>query len=67
MNSALPEGCNAVYEIVIDGLGFEAVNSAMRAGLHAACQMPGLLQVTAGNYGGKLGKHHFRLRDLLPA
>lgn len=65
VKSELPEGCGAVYEIVIDGLSFEAVQSAMRAGLHAACQTPGLLQVTAGNYGGKLGKHHLHLRDLL--
>ena len=65
VNSALPEGCNAVYEIVIDGLSFAAVQQAMRTGLHAACLQPGLIQVTAGNYGGKLGKHHLQLRDLL--
>lgn len=61
----LPKGCNAVYEIVIDGLSFEAVQSAMRRGLHAAAASAGVLRITAGNYGGKLGKHHFHLRDLL--
>ena len=61
----LPEKCQAVYEIVIDGLSFESIQSAMRRGLHAACAMPDVLLVTAGNYGGKLGKHHFHLRDLL--
>lgn len=61
----LPEGCEAVYEIVIDGLSFEAVQAAMRAGLHAACAAPGVNLVTAGNYGGKLGKHHFHLRELI--
>ena len=61
----LPEGANAVYELVVDGENFELVKTAMRAGLHAACRVPGLLQVTAGNYGGKLGKHHFHLRDLI--
>jgi len=65
VKTELPDGCQAVYEIVIDGLSFDAVQAAMRAGLHAACQVPGLLHVTAGNYGGKLGKHHFHLRDLL--
>lgn len=65
VKSALPDGCNAVYEIVIDGLSFEAVQTAMRVGLQAAVRTPGLLQVTAGNYGGKLGKHHLRLRELL--
>lgn len=63
--SALPPECGAVYEIVADGLSFEAVQTAMRAGLHAAAASPGILKITAGNYGGKLGKHHFHLRDLL--
>lgn len=61
----LPEGCQAVYEIVADGLSFEAVQRALRAGLHVAVQQPGVIRVTAGNYGGKLGKHHFHLRELL--
>lgn len=61
----LPSGCQAVYEIVIDGLTADAVQSAMKAGLHAAAAMPDVLLITAGNYGGKLGKHHFHLRDLI--
>ncbi|MEZ5940144.1 MAG: formylmethanofuran--tetrahydromethanopterin N-formyltransferase [Planctomycetaceae bacterium] len=65
VESALPEGCGAVYEIVIDGLDAESVQAAMRAGLHAAVTQPDILQITAGNYGGKLGKHHFYLKDLL--
>lgn len=61
----LPPSCHAVYEIVIDGLSFDAVQSAMKRGLHAAAASPGIVQITAGNYGGKLGKHHFHLRELL--
>ena len=61
----LPTNCHAVYEIVIDGLSFEAVQSAMKLGLHAAAASPNILRITAGNYGGKLGKHHIHLRDLL--
>ncbi len=61
----LPDQCHAVYEIVIDGLSFDAVQSAMKRGLHAAAGCPGILRITAGNYGGKLGKHHFHLKDLL--
>jgi formylmethanofuran--tetrahydromethanopterin N-formyltransferase len=61
----LPADCRAVYEIVIDGLSFDAVKSAMQRGLHAAAQSPDVVRITAGNYGGKLGKHHFHLRDLL--
>jgi formylmethanofuran--tetrahydromethanopterin N-formyltransferase len=65
VESDLPPEITAVYEIVIDGLTESAVAAAMRAGLHAACRHPGLLRVTAGNYGGKLGPFHFSLRDLL--
>jgi formylmethanofuran--tetrahydromethanopterin N-formyltransferase len=63
--SDLTPETGAVYEIVIDGLTFDAVQQAMRLGLHAACQIPGVLRITAGNYGGKLGPHHFYLRDLI--
>jgi formylmethanofuran--tetrahydromethanopterin N-formyltransferase len=64
VKTELPAGVNAVYEIVIDGLDLAAVETAMRVGIHAACR-PGVLRITAGNYGGKLGPHHFHLRKLL--
>ncbi|MFM9964292.1 MAG: formylmethanofuran--tetrahydromethanopterin N-formyltransferase [Planctomycetaceae bacterium] len=63
--SELPPGTGAVYELVIDGLSADAVRAAMRAGLHAASRCSGLTLITAGNYGGKLGPHHFYLRELL--
>jgi formylmethanofuran--tetrahydromethanopterin N-formyltransferase len=40
----------------------------MRAGIRAACERGadgGILRITAGNYGGKLGKFLFPLRELL--
>lgn len=61
----LPNNCHAVFEIVIDGLTYEAVQLAMKRGLHAAAASPNVVRITSGNYGGKLGKHHFYLRDLL--
>ncbi|MBN73490.1 MAG: formylmethanofuran--tetrahydromethanopterin N-formyltransferase, partial [Gimesia sp.] len=64
-NSDLPEGTGCVYEIVIDGETFDDVQQAMCNGLQAATQLPGLLQITAGNYGGKLGKHHFHLAEVI--
>ncbi len=63
--TALPENVRAVYEIVIDGLSENAVQEAMRVGLHAARKCPGVVRITAGNYGGNLGPHHFHLRDLV--
>jgi formylmethanofuran--tetrahydromethanopterin N-formyltransferase len=62
--SELPDGCNAVYEIVIDGLDLAAVEEAMRVGVRAAC-VPGVLAISAGNYGGQLGPFHLHLRKLL--
>jgi formylmethanofuran--tetrahydromethanopterin N-formyltransferase len=64
VKSALPEGANAVYEIVIDGLDLAAVEMATRVGVRAAC-LPGVLQISAGNYGGKLGPFHLHLHKLL--
>ncbi len=64
VQSELPEGVGAVLEVVIDGLTPEAVAEAMRVGIRAACG-PGILKVSAGNYGGKLGKHHFHLHQVL--
>jgi formylmethanofuran--tetrahydromethanopterin N-formyltransferase len=62
--SALPDDVNAVLEIVIDGLDAPAIEDAMRRGIDAACRA-GLVSVTAGNYGGKLGPHHFHLHRIL--
>lgn len=64
VKTSLPDGVNAVYEIVIDGLDLNAVEEATRVGVRAACQ-PGVVRISAGNYGGKLGPHHLHLRKLL--
>jgi len=64
-DSDVPEGVGSVLEIVIDGLAPEPVREAMRRGLDAAARS-GALRVTAGNYGGNLGPHHFHLRELVP-
>jgi formylmethanofuran--tetrahydromethanopterin N-formyltransferase len=61
----IPDTVGAVYEIVIDGLSLESVRAATKAGLHAAAAAPGVVRITSGNYGGKLGPHHIYLRELL--
>jgi formylmethanofuran--tetrahydromethanopterin N-formyltransferase len=62
--SALPEGVNSVLELVLDGLSPAAISAAMRTGIEAACR-PGVRAISAGNYGGKLGPHHFHLRQIM--
>ena len=62
--TALPEGVNSVLEIVINGVDAAAISTAMRVGIDAACR-DGVVTITAGNYGGKLGPHHFHLRQIM--
>jgi len=63
VKTALPEGANAVFEIVIDGVDLPAVEEATRAGIRAAC-LPGVVGISAGNYGGSLGPIHIHLHKL---
>jgi formylmethanofuran--tetrahydromethanopterin N-formyltransferase len=69
VKSELGPDAIAVLEIVIDGLTPGSVAEAMRAGLKAITEVgasKGVTRVSAGNYGGKLGQHHYHLKDLLP-
>lgn len=67
-NTELTPDVGAVMEIVIDGLTSQDVARAMRTGITAAVQLGaarGIRRISAGDYGGKLGKYHFRLHDLM--
>lgn len=64
-DTLVPEGVNAIYEIVINGLNLESVKAAMAEGIEAAVKVPGILKITAGNYGGKLGQFKIYIRELL--
>ena len=64
METQLPGDVGCVYEIVIDGLTLEAVRQAMRVGIEAAVG-EGVVRISAGNYGGKLGAHHIRLHEVM--
>jgi formylmethanofuran--tetrahydromethanopterin N-formyltransferase len=62
--SALPEGVQSVLEIVVDGMDAASVSQALRVGIDAACR-DGVVAISAANYGGKLGPHHFHLRQIM--
>ena len=69
VKSEIDPAANAVLEIVIDGLTAAAVAEAMRAGIRAIVRLGpkrGAVRIGAGNYGGKLGPHHFHLKELMP-
>jgi len=62
--SKVPEGVNYIPEIVIDGVSLDAVKTAMKRGIEAASRTTGVVRISAGNYGGKLGKYKISLREL---
>ncbi|MEM0057787.1 MAG: formylmethanofuran--tetrahydromethanopterin N-formyltransferase [Candidatus Bathyarchaeia archaeon] len=64
-DSQLPEDVNSVYEIVINGLTLDAVKRAMKEGIKTAINVPGVLRISAGNYGGKLGPYKAFLKEVL--
>ena len=68
VDSVLGDDIESVLEIVIDGLSFEDIASAMRVGIQAICDLgdaSGVKRISAGNYGGKLGPHHFKLHEIM--
>jgi formylmethanofuran--tetrahydromethanopterin N-formyltransferase len=64
--SKVPEGVNYIPEIVINGVSMQAVKEAMKAGIEATLNVDGVVKISAGNYGGKLGDYKIYLRELFP-
>jgi formylmethanofuran--tetrahydromethanopterin N-formyltransferase len=62
--SKVAEGVNYVPEIVINGISMDVVRKAMKAGIKAALSVDGVMRVSAGNYGGKLGEYKINLKEL---
>jgi len=64
--SKVPKSVNYIPEIVINGVSLDAVKKAMKAGIRAAMTVEDVSKISAGNYGGKLGKYKIYLRELFP-
>jgi len=62
--SLVPEGVRYIPEIVINGVSMEAVKEATKAGIEAVLTIDGVVRISAGNYGGKLGEYRIHLREL---
>lgn len=54
--SGLPEAVGSVMEIIIDGRDLKSIVDATQAAIAASLETPGLVRISAGNYGGRLGK-----------
>ena len=64
-DSQVPDNVNSVYEIVINGLNSKAVKEVMAEGIRAAVKIPGVVKISAGNFGGKLGPFRAYLKEVL--
>lgn len=63
-DSKVPEGVESIPEIVINGTTLEVVRTAMRNAIKGIEGVGGVREVSAGNYGGKLGKYKIYLKEL---
>lgn len=64
-HSAVPQGVKSIPEVVINGIDLENVKKAMKISISAIKSEKGLLKISSGNYGGKLGKYKIFLNDLI--
>ena len=64
-DTKVPENVNCVYEIVINGLTLDAIKRTMAEGIKAAVKIPGVVKISAGNYGGKIGPYRADLKQVL--
>jgi formylmethanofuran--tetrahydromethanopterin N-formyltransferase len=64
-DTMVPENVSSIYEIVINGLNLDMIKRAMADGIKAAVKVPGVLKISAGNYGGKLGPYRAYLKEVL--
>jgi formylmethanofuran--tetrahydromethanopterin N-formyltransferase len=60
--SRVPEGVTSIMEIVMNGRDLDTLSVATQAAIAAARSTPGLVRITAGNYGGRLGKSFIYLK-----
>jgi formylmethanofuran--tetrahydromethanopterin N-formyltransferase len=68
VESRLPEGVQSVMEIILNGRDLPTIVEATQRAIAAAVDTPGLIRISAGNYGGRLGKSFIYLHsDKQPA
>ena len=60
----VPEGVISIPELVFNGLKIEDVKVAMQKTIEGVSDMDGLIKISTGNYGGKLGKFKIYLQEL---
>jgi formylmethanofuran--tetrahydromethanopterin N-formyltransferase len=61
--SKVPAGVTSIQEIIINGRDLPTIAQATQKAIAAAVETPGLVKISAGNYGGRLGKSLVYLRS----
>ncbi|MCS4541935.1 MAG: formylmethanofuran--tetrahydromethanopterin N-formyltransferase [Euryarchaeota archaeon] len=64
-DSKVPAGIESIPEIVINGISVGAVKEAMKVAIQSVKDLEGIVKISAGNYGGKLGRYKIYLRELV--
>jgi len=64
-DTVIPNNVNSVFELVINGLDLQSVQRAVAEGIISAVSIPGVVKITAANYGGKLGRYKAVLKENL--
>jgi len=65
IGSNVPAGVTCIPEIVINGISLDSVKEAMKAAMESVRAVKGLVKISAGNYGGKLGRYKIFLKELI--
>ncbi|MBI2826879.1 MAG: formylmethanofuran--tetrahydromethanopterin N-formyltransferase [Planctomycetia bacterium] len=61
--SKVPAGVQSIMELIINGRDLASIARATHAAIRAAVDTPGLVRISAGNYGGRLGKSFIYLHE----
>jgi formylmethanofuran--tetrahydromethanopterin N-formyltransferase len=59
----IPEGVTSVYECVFNALDQDLLMQATAKGIKAATSVPGVVKISAANFGGTLGPVQIRLKE----
>lgn len=63
--SEVPDGVTSIMELIINGESLDALKQATKSAILAAAETDGLIKISAGNYGGRLGKSFIHLHKVL--
>jgi formylmethanofuran--tetrahydromethanopterin N-formyltransferase len=64
-DSRVLKGVESIYEVVFNGLTRRRIEKSTALGIRAAVEVPGVVKISAVNFGGRLGPYHINLKEAL--